>query len=372
VLVGKDQIERKEIWHPLGYCDEVTKREAMRLREEVLHQVNNQVFTIQSQIPFEEFVKMYSEHHLVTLAPGGRKRDLSLLKNHILPAFTGRKLCEVGTQEMQMFLNTKDTEGLSYWTRKAMHAIVGSIFTKADDWGYWNGSRNPVSRVRVGRKRLKRERRILDDEQLRALLAELAPDIGLMVRTAVSTGMRVSEIIGLKWRAVDLEHGLVHVQERYYRGDTDEPKTDKSRRPLPLGYLTEDFRALRLEALAVCDKLSGYEYVFHKDGKPLDDRDVLRDIIRPAAERLGLYFEGFGWHSFRRQNITLMQEEGATPFEAMEQAGHTRSTMTSHYTVVALTRREQAVRRVQERLFGKQEKRGPTVASLKIVRDCAG
>jgi len=372
VLIGKDQLERKEIWHPLGYCDEMTKREAMRLREQVLHQVNNQVYTIHSQIPFEEFVKMYSEHHLVTLAPGGRKRDLSLLKNHILPAFRGRRLCEVGTQEIQALLNTKDTDGFSYWTRKAMHAILGSLFTKADDWSYWNGSRNPVLRVRVGRKRLKRKRRILDDEQLRALLAGLPPEIGLMVRTAVSTGMRVSEIIGLKWRAVDLEHGLVHVQERYYRGDTDEPKTDKSRRPLPLGYLTQDFRELRALALAEHAKFSGHEYVFHKDGKPFDDREILRDIIRPVAERLGFYFEGFGWHSFRRQNITLIQEEGATPFEAMEQAGHTRSTMTSLYTVVALTRREQAVERVQERLFGKQEKKGPSVASLKLVRDIAG
>ncbi|MGB9456215.1 MAG: hypothetical protein WCB12_09245 [Bryobacteraceae bacterium] len=53
--------------------------------------------------------------------------------------------------------------------------------------------------------------------------------------------------------------------------------------------------------------------MFHKDGKPFDDREILRDIIRPAAERLGFYFEGFGWHSFRRQNITLIQEEGATP-----------------------------------------------------------
>ena len=47
-----------------------------------------------------------------------------------------------------------------------------------------------------------------------------------------------------------------------------------------------------------------------------------------AHSGAGQYFEGFGWHSFRRQNITLMQEEGATTFEAMEQAGHTRSTMT--------------------------------------------
>jgi hypothetical protein len=67
-----------------------------------------------------------------------------------------------------------------------------------------------------------------------------------------------------------------------------------------------------------------------------------------------------------------MQEEGATTFEAMEQAGYTRSTMTSEYTIVALARREQAVRRVQERLFGKQEKKGPKVVSLKVVRDCAG
>ena len=50
-------------------------------------------------------------------------------------------------------------------------------------------------RIRV-RKRLKREKRILDDDQLRALLVELPPEIGLMVQTAVSTGMRVSQIIG--------------------------------------------------------------------------------------------------------------------------------------------------------------------------------
>jgi integrase len=192
-------------------------------------------------------------------------------------------------------------------------------------------------------------------------------EIGLMVRTAVSTDMRVSEIIGLKWRAVDLEHGLVHVQERYYRGDTDEPpKTDKSKRPLPLGYLVKEFRELRSKADAERQKLGGHEYVFYKEGgKPLDDRDVLRDIIRPPAERLDLYFEGFGWHSFRRQNITLMQEEGATTFEAMEQAGHTRSTMTSHYTMVALTRRE------QERLSDRRRK-GPNGGFPQLVRDNAG
>ena len=79
-------------------------------------------------------------------------------------------------------------------------------------------------------------------------------------------------------------------------------------------------------------------------------RGILRRVIRPAVKRLGFYFEGFGWHSFRRQNLTLLQEERATTFEAMAQAGHSRPAMTSEYTVVDLGRLASAVLRVQERL----------------------
>ncbi len=74
--------------------------------------------------------------------------------------------------------------------------------------------------------------------------------------------------------------------------------------------------------------------------------------LRPAAKQLGIYFPGLGWHSLRRQNLTLIQEEGATAFEAMAQAGHSRPSMTSEYTIVGVERRERAVRRVQERLSG--------------------
>ena len=121
---------------------------------------------------------------------------------------------------------------------------------------------------------------------------------------------------------------------------------DRQRRDLPLGCLVEAYRHhKRADA-----KADGY--VFEKDGNPLDDRAILKDFIRPAAKRLGFYFSGFGWHSFRRQNLTRIQEEGATPFEAQVQAGHSRPTMTSDYTIVSIERRKQAVLRLQERLLG--------------------
>ncbi len=241
--------------------------------------------------------------------------------------------------------NAKAAEGLSWWTRKDIKGIISGIFTKAEHWKCWQGQ-NPARSVSLGRKRPKRQKRILTDDQMRQLLATLPLFVRLMIELAVSTSMRISEILGLKWRCVDLKRGIVDVEERYYRGDTDEPKTERSRRSLPLGCLTEALRQHKPS------NASRDDYVFHRDGEPLDDRAILRDYIRPAAQQLGFYFEGFGWHSFRRQNLTLIQEEGATAFEAQAQGGHSRPTMTSEYTIVGLKRREQAVRRVQERLFG--------------------
>ena len=91
--------------------------------------------------------------------------------------------------------------------------------------------------------------------------------------------------------------------------------------------------------------------MFEKDGKPLDEWELLRNDLRPAAGRLGVGFPGFRWHTFRRMHLTLAQEEGATPSEAAAQAGPSRPSMTGEYTIIGLDRREAAVRRLQRRLF---------------------
>ena len=349
VLVGKNQITRREKWHTLGHCDEITKREAMRLRDEIMRGVNREVYTIQSHILFEDFVDIFKREHISTLSVGAQAKNLTLLKRHILPAVGNRKMCDIDTETVQAFLNAKKEAGLAWWTRRDLKNILSTIFTKAEDWGYWDG-RNPTARTVLGRKQWKRERRILSDDQFRLLLAALPTHIQLMVLTAVSTGMRVSEVLGLRWRSVDLDRGLISVTERYYRGDTDEPKTERARRELPLGCLVEAYRRHKPA------DAKGDGYVFEKGRHPLDDRAILKNFIRPAAKRLGFYFCGFGWHSFRRQNLTRIQEEGATPFEAQVQAGHSRPNMTSEYTIVSLERREQAVLRLQERLLGEGQR----------------
>ena len=62
VLVGKNQIDRKEVWHTLGDCDKITKRQAQRLREEIMQEVNREVYTVQSQILFRDFVALFMKN----------------------------------------------------------------------------------------------------------------------------------------------------------------------------------------------------------------------------------------------------------------------------------------------------------------------
>ena len=86
------------------------------------------------------------------------------------------------------------------------------------------------------------------------------------------------------------------------------------------------------------------------NGYQLDDRNILKQI-KPLAERLGLDHSGFGWRTFRRMNITGMQEgdDAINVFEAMAQAGHNRPETTMRYMLLGSgSPRDRKVRELQE------------------------
>jgi len=340
------RFERKEKWQRLGYCDEMTKREAERARDALVVEVNNQVFTLRDQIPFRDFVSLYRRDFMPNLALGTQQKYSSLFDTHLLSAFGSLRLCDITTERLQAFLTEKRRDGLSWWSRSDMKNLLSGLFTCAAGWKYWFKP-NPVAGTEIGEKEWKRNNRALSDDEVQKVVEALAPgsQVRLIVETLVVTGMRTSEIFGLKWKYVDLRRGVIEVRERNYRGEQGNPKTRSSRRDLPMGTLIEQYKALK-PAEALPDS-----FVFHAAGQPLDERSVLRYELRPVVKALGLYFEGFGWHTFRRTHLTVLSEEGATAFETRDQAGHAKVETTMLYVKPSLVRRGAAVERVATRLL---------------------
>ena len=170
----------------------------------------------------------------------------------------------------------------------------------------------------------------------------------LICETCLSTGARISEVLGLQRKHLDLQKGTLQIQQRSCRGDIDVPKTKNSRRVLTLGALVARYK----EWLSKKNINHPEQWLFPQDEdptRPMWDSGV-RKALKEAAVATGYDFKGFGLHSFRRANITWRQEVGASAIEASKIAGHASVNMTNDYTHVQLKRQDELTRAIQARL----------------------
>jgi len=100
-------------------------------------------------------------------------------------------------------------------------------------WGYIED--NPVRKTRLPRRGLRAEKQVLTPEQLRSLFELLPEPCKSVVWLLVLTGVRIGELLALRWQDVDLEAGVLRVRRTVYEGHFDEPKTKHSNRTVPLG-----------------------------------------------------------------------------------------------------------------------------------------
>ena len=100
------------------------------------------------------------------------------------------------------------------------------LFNLAEQWGLYRG-RNPVKGVRfLDENNLKL--RTLSDGEEEALLSCCSPYLQDLVIFAINTGLRLGEILNLKWEEVDLENGIIKLLVRKNRRMLELPLNDKA------------------------------------------------------------------------------------------------------------------------------------------------
>jgi integrase len=138
----------------------------------------------------------------------------------------------------------------------------------------------------------RRSQRVLGRAEIARLLDNSLPTYRVLLATAVFTGMRLSELLGLIWDDVDLIGGSGHVRAQLSRARTDvparrvPPKTQSAARRIPLA---PQLAALLGEHRSISRHNGGADWVFAtRYGTPLSQRNVQRSALTPAATVAGL------------------------------------------------------------------------------------
>lgn len=172
-------------------------------------------------------------------------------------------------------------------------------------WDLIELQRNPVELVRLrGSSVRTRKLYVLTPKEVNDLLNSLEEPYRTMVLVAVCTGLRVSELLALRWSHFDFANRTLLVQLGTVNGRVGAVKTQASNDYVPLAPVF--LAALKAFRNGKCE---GLVFPSHKTGGCYFASEIQKDYLRPAGERMGI--RGLGWHALRHTYRTLLDETGA-------------------------------------------------------------
>jgi integrase len=191
------------------------------------------------------------------------------------------------------------------------------------------------------------------DETRRLLKAVRGTEIDALVHLAVYTGMRRSELLGLRWGDVKLEQAMVTIVRGLHalRGGElryESPKSRHGRRPVELSpaavaVLADHHKRMANHAAALGFILTDETPVFVRP----DFRPMLPDTVshRYRQVAVGLGFSSTGIHALRHTHATLMLQQGVHPLIVSRRLGHAsvQITLDTYSHVVPSMQREAAM-----------------------------
>jgi integrase len=216
----------------------------------------------------------------------------------------------------------KEESGAAAGTVNRMLALIRSILRKAESqWGWIEKA--PVIRMRSEQKgRI----RWLTKTEAFELLKELPEHLADMMLFTLATGLRHSNVVGLRWQEVNFNqcHALVH------------PDQSKSKKAIPVP-LNED-------AILILRKQLGKntEFVFSYGGKPVKNCNTR--AWRNALKRAGIV--NFRWHDLRHTWASWHVQNGTSLYELQQLGGWSNFDMVMRYSHLSSDHLRSAAKRI--------------------------
>lgn len=320
-VVGANGIEKTRRSEILGTVAELpTRRDAEGALANRLRRINSGDFRPQSSLKFKNYAEDYWLPSVKPALKYSTKQHYEYVLNfHLYPEYGDTQLRLISRDMVQRFL-LKKFQDLSWKTVKHIRTVFGTVFKAAQDADLV--SDNPVLKTRLPRQGPRSEKPVIQPENIRNLLENLPEPSRSIAGLLVYTGMRIGEVLALRWRDVDLDSGKIQIRQTVYEGHFDQPKTKRSNRTIPLGPKGVSILSARLPEVSNPDAL-----IFcTRNGTPLSRRNLMNRQLIPTCDTIAL--KGVNWHWLRHANATLLDSVGTPLSTTQALLGHSSPEIT--------------------------------------------
>lgn len=293
-----------------------------------------------SGLTCQDFLSRWLEHARTTTAASTYRRYKQIVEKELIPAFGGTRLTDLTAMQIQTFLGRslarkrRRKSGGDLSARTVLHffRVLKRALGQAVKWGLI--PRNPCDLVDPPRPE-QVEMKALDERQLLSLLAAIRQTRHYVaVLLAALTGMRLGELLALKWSDIDLDCRECQVVRSVQRTDEGlsfkSPKTRRSRRTILLPEMAVTaLKAHRAqqneERLLMGPGYQDLDLVFARpDGSiwpPMQFSGDFRRLIR----RRGFNIR---FHDLRHTHASQLLKAGVPVKVVSERLGHATASIT--------------------------------------------
>lgn len=252
-----------------------------------------------------------------------RRKVSDILAGHLVPRFKGRRVGDISKEDILAFRthlakDVREGQGLSPSRINGVLNVLRQILEEAADRFQFTMPFRGIRPLRV--QKTKVDPFTLEEVQL--ILGKVPPAFEPYYTVAFFTGMRTSELLGLKWPCVDFARNQILVRETLVDNELDTPKTEGSNREIAIS--TPVLAVLKRQQALTADIDS--EFVFCAgNGAPLSRHNLAHRVWAPTLKALGLRHRPP--YQTRHTAATLWLAAGEAPEWIAKQMGHTSTKM---------------------------------------------
>ena len=317
------------------------------------------------RMPLGEWLEIWLSEYCGAIKAGTLKAYRDNVKNHIKPALGAVRLCELQPHDVQRFINglQRGKKPLSPKTIKNVHGVLCKALSEAVRIKYI--ASNPASGC-ILPKVVREEIHPFEAEEISAFMDAIRgnPSEAIFF-VALNTGMRLSEILGLRWNRVDFKNGMIKVDAQLLvkRGkeSTRElglPKNSKPRSFKPAPAVMELLRSVerqqkewRLKAGPAWNNALGLVFT-NEIGQEIPHATVEHRFSR-VLESAGI--EAHRFHDLRHTFTVESLRAGVDVKTVSEMLGHSSVSFTLdvyHHTTKAM--QDEAANKLQAVILGRK------------------